>query len=404
MRELLWILVAFTSVAHALRVCDFVTCRHTYETTLMEELRVTTGLQATTVAPGLLLIEDDVTDPKRELPPLTYALQWLPSATHISGSSITKLAKAAMNAIEKDLPNLDGLPRGSLAIHALTPDVFRGAKSPALLSRAEAIASAVSKGLRGTCPAARPRREGDPEPGPRLYLLQLLLLDSNTLAVSLSASRPVDLSGTSLLGHWPCWSHPAGIAQCSIGEYMPSSAYRKLAEGLQVLGLQRLDGWKCVDLGACPGGWTALLRRLGAKVIAVDRSELDSALWGGIPENLADFKKRSSVLGFPVADPGSEDLVFVQGDAFAWSPPEPVDLMVSDVASYPERVAELLERWCSQGWADNICVTVKFQGEPSWQALEAAKATAAKHGFVSRSLHLFSNKNECTLLVVKSSS
>ena len=135
---------------------------------------------------------------------------------------------------------------------------------------------------------------------------------------------------------------------------------------------------RVVDLGACPGGWTAALRRIGCHVTAVDRSPL-------APELMVD-----------------DGVTFIQGDAFTFAPvdePRRVDWLVSDVIAYPERVAELLERWCGCGWAHTMVVTMKFQGDADWDALERACDVARAHHYDVRPKHFFSNKNEVTLML-----
>lgn len=73
--------------------------------------------------------------------------------------------------------------------------------------------------------------------------------------------------------------------------------------------------------------------------------------------------------------------------------------MVSDVIAYPERVVELLERWCGNRWAKRLVVTMKFQGEVDWQALEHAFGVARAAGYSVRAKHFFSNKNEVSLML-----
>jgi 23S rRNA (cytidine2498-2'-O)-methyltransferase len=58
----------------------------------------------------------------------------------------------------------------------------------------------------------------------------------------------------------------------------PSRAYLKLWEALTLARVFPQAGMKCLDAGACPGGWTWVLRQLGAEVIAIDRAELDPRL------------------------------------------------------------------------------------------------------------------------------
>jgi 23S rRNA (cytidine2498-2'-O)-methyltransferase len=180
------------------------------------------------------------------------------------------------------------------------------------------------------------------------------------------------------------------MANVDIVEVMPSSAYRKLLEAFECLRAlppkathPRDNVPPVVDLGASPGGWTKALRLLGCKVIAVDRSELKEELM-------------------------TDDFVeFIKGDAFRYEPPWAGEAapggtwMVLDVIAYPERVAEILDRWCGGRWADHMVVTVKFQGEAiPWDALDAVIAVVTAHGYTCRVKHFFNNKNEVTLMVV----
>mmetsp|Transcript_21546 Transcript_21546/g.30884 ORF Transcript_21546/g.30884 Transcript_21546/m.30884 type:complete len:187 (-) Transcript_21546:1923-2483(-) len=140
-------------------------------------------------------------------------------------------------------------------------------------------------------------------------------------------------------------------------------------------------GSTAVDLGASPGGWTSVLRKIGFKVTAVDRSSLDKELMN------------------------DDHVSFVSGDAFAFTPSTtPVVLMVSDIIAFPERVSELLEKWCSRNLANSMVVTMKFTGEtPAWEELRKAGEIAARNGYHFRAKHFFNNKNEVTLMLAKSS-
>lgn len=54
----------------------------------------------------------------------------------------------------------------------------------------------------------------------------------------------------------------------------PSRAYLKLWEAFARLRRQPQPRERCLDLGAAPGGWTRLLARSGAEVLAVDKAPL----------------------------------------------------------------------------------------------------------------------------------
>jgi 23S rRNA (cytidine2498-2'-O)-methyltransferase len=153
----------------------------------------------------------------------------------------------------------------------------------------------------------------------------------------------------------------------------PSRAYLKLWEAFARVRRQPAPGERCLDLGAAPGGWTWLLARTGAEVVAVDRAPLAPGL-----------ERRKNV-------------TWRQGSAFALDPAEigPVDWWCSDIIAYPDRLLELVTRWLDAGLVRNLVCTVKFQGPTDH---EAAARFAALPG--AQLFHLSQNKHELTCVVL----
>ena len=153
----------------------------------------------------------------------------------------------------------------------------------------------------------------------------------------------------------------------------PSRAYLKLWETFARLRRQPGPGDRCLDLGAAPGGWTWLLARTGAEVVAVDKAPL-------APE----------VASLP-------NVTWSQGSAFALDPEAsgPVDWWCSDIVAYPERLLDLVTRWLDAGQVRNLVCTVKFQG-PTDHAV--AGRFAALPG--AQLFHLDQNKHELTFAVL----
>ncbi|MBS0539931.1 MAG: hypothetical protein JSR47_14290 [Proteobacteria bacterium] len=152
----------------------------------------------------------------------------------------------------------------------------------------------------------------------------------------------------------------------------PSRAYLKLWEALVRLRRWPQPGERCVDLGACPGGWTYVLARLGASVVAVDKAPLDPKV---------------------AAMPGVE---WRGESAFAIEPESigPVDWLFSDIICYPARLLRLVERWRVAGLARNFVCTLKFQGETDHESAAAFAALPGAHV-----LHLHHNKHELTFML-----
>jgi 23S rRNA C2498 (ribose-2'-O)-methylase RlmM len=385
----------------------YFTCRHTYEDALMEEIqRATKSSDKTTISspsPGLVRVTTtDENVSLQDLDPV-YALQVMPHCHVIQAESIKQLAVSALRSLGLDdesssvdsklaQQQLRQAPRGSLAIHALVPGMFKGQREPVMKRRAGKVGEQLVTLLKKGYPCARKRSAAasDENNSSKKWILQILLFSPEVVGVSLTECKQQQQHGLGGAGLWPNWKYPAGLANVDIEGPMPSSAYRKLLEALECQGrippaaVHPHDSVPAViDLGACPGGWTKALRMLNAKVIAVDRSELHDDLM-------------------------QDDMVeFIKADAFAYEPPMSISSsiskdtwMVSDVIAYPERVAQLLDRWCGGKWAHNMVVTVKFQGEGiPWEALEASMQVATGHGYRCRAKHFFNNKNEVTLMV-----
>jgi 23S rRNA (cytidine2498-2'-O)-methyltransferase len=149
----------------------------------------------------------------------------------------------------------------------------------------------------------------------------------------------------------------------------PNRAYLKLWEAFTLLGAAPKPGETCLDLGASPGGWTWVLQKLGATVIAVDKAPLEPAI---------------------AALPG---VTVRQQSAFALEPAEVgrIDWLLSDVICYPERLLRLVRRWLDAGFTGRCLCTLKFQAETDFAAIAAFAAIPN-----SRLMHLSHNKHELT--------
>ncbi|MDR3477306.1 MAG: SAM-dependent methyltransferase [Gammaproteobacteria bacterium] len=181
------------------------------------------------------------------------------------------------------------------------------------------------------------------------------LLDKNTLIYS--AKR---------------WKKPP------LGDYLfqedkknpPNRAYLKLWEALALLNHYPKPGDTAMDLGASPGGWSYVLQSLGAKVTAVDKAPLEQKI-AALP--LVSFLKQS---------------------AFALDPhtlENPIDWLLCDVACYPNRTLDLVQKWIASGKAKNMIITIKLQGDTDFEILEKFQAIPN-----ARVIHLIQNKHEAT--------
>ena len=129
---------------------------------------------------------------------------------------------------------------------------------------------------------------------------------------------------------------PGGRARAPKPGDAPSRAARKLEEAFEWLGRAPEAGDVCVDLGAAPGGWTAVLLARRARVIAVDPAKL-----------APDLMRKKGV-------------AHVQASAFEFTPSEPVDWLFCDMAWRPLEVASLLAKWGKRKLAQTLVANVKL--------------------------------------------
>lgn len=173
----------------------------------------------------------------------------------------------------------------------------------------------------------------------------------------------------------------------------PSRAYLKLQEALvQFKSIYGKDlppdapllpnaSSNCFDAGACPGGWTWVLVQCGAKVFAVDRTELDKSL---MQNNLVRFMAHDAFTLKP------QTLIDKMGN-FDW--------VFSDVICYPERLLKWVNEWLSLPTVPNMICTIKMQGDANWSCINDFAQISN-----STVLHLNYNKHELTWLHLGSTS
>lgn len=127
----------------------------------------------------------------------------------------------------------------------------------------------------------------------------------------------------------------------------------------------------CIDAGACPGGWTWVLDGLGAKIIAIDRTEL-----------VANLMRKKNIQ-------------FIKHDAFTLKPGElgNADWVCSDVICYPLRLYEWVCKWIESGLCEKFICTIKMQGEPDYATIKKFESIPN-----SKIVHLTANKHELTWL------
>lgn len=150
----------------------------------------------------------------------------------------------------------------------------------------------------------------------------------------------------------------------------PNRAYLKLWEALTLLEKKPRPCDRVLDLGASPGGWTYVMQSLGAKVTSVDKSPLDPKI-ARLP-----------------------NIQYLQESAFAIDPlklEHTYDWVLSDVACYPDRAYQLINRWIASGKAKQLIFTIKLQGKIELDTIKKFQSIPN-----SSMTNLFYNKHEAT--------
>lgn len=204
------------------------------------------------------------------------------------------------------------------------------------------------------------------ERGTSNWLLQVVLIQKDTIGVSISQQKEKDESFTRSN------SYAANYITVADDKTPPSRAFKKLVEARLLWELPFRKDQHAVDLGACPGGWTHCAQSWGLSVTAIDRSPL--------AEHLMKSKR----------------VKFIRGDAFTWTPEKRVDWLLCDVISAPGRTKELLQKWITEKLTTYFCVTMKFKGEPPVSMIHELKGWMTNNTKAFDVIPLTNNKNEIT--------
>jgi hypothetical protein len=373
-----------------------------FEAPLAAELGPAFGA-ARTLAPGVVATDDVGQEVARTHDPV-FARQVLPDAVEVRGASVRALAEAAYAAIEAIVDEWSG----SWTLHVFGPPVPSDAEAPDALPGARgahtrALAARRERGGRDEQTSAKAgasdgglgrraalvgndlltllnerRRRAVRRYQPDLpvesfddhYLVvQLLVLERERAVVSAAVPLALLPSGYDI-APWP-----GGAAPVAEDRAPPSRAYRKLEEAFRWMEREPHLDETCVDLGAAPGGWTYVAARRGARVLAIDRSPLAPAL--------SRFPNVSTV----------------EGNAFTYAPPSPVDWLICDIVCEPQRSIELVDTWLTEKRCRNLVVTVKFKGRDQYGVLAALKPIFDRtKPLFARVKQLAHNKNEVTVM------
>lgn len=173
------------------------------------------------------------------------------------------------------------------------------------------------------------------------------------------------------------WSGGAVRYQKEEGQI--SRAKFKLLEAEERFHLDFSQYEKALDIGAAPGGWTALLLERGCHVTAVDPGELHPSLLDN--PNLTYFQKNAGDLHL--------------GD-------EAYDLLVCDMSWSPKMMAKLVaDLLPALRIGGTAVITVKLMHKKPFQTVKDILNTLGGDVELMRAKQLFHNREELTLYLMK---
>lgn len=329
--------------------------------------------QIRTIAPGVLAVPAGTVSEG-----LVFVRQCVPRARFIEGASSSALADAVVKALDDTAEH--AWLAGTLALEVSLPDVERkGSRPPEehpLTSGAVHLTETLEKKRVGR--AAKKGVAPDAS-GVATERLEIVVTDAWRAAL---ASVPTPIGDA--LTTWPV-PFAAGRAPVAIDKRAPSSAHRKLDEALVWLGCTPTRDDTVLDLGAAPGGWTHVALRHGARVIAVDRGDMDARLLE--TGRVTHVRRDAFAVTLDDDVKGARALI------------DEADWLVCDIIVEPERTLALLERALSSARLKAFVVTLKLRRPVDFAVVERARARMANDAhFVARAKCLFHNKVELTVM------
>jgi len=195
---------------------------------------------------------------------------------------------------------------------------------------------------------------------------------------------------SAVLGYSYSYNHAPflmGIPRVKSPPKAPSRSAAKLAEAFKVMipaaehEKRVSSGMNAVDLGACPGGWTAVLVHEGMMVQAVDNGAIDERLM-----NTGQVKH-------------------FREDGFSYRPKKRnVQWLVCDMVEKPVRVAHLMADWFIEGYCENAIFNLKLPMKKRYpavvqylEAIHERLAEAEIRGYELNARHLYHDREEVTV-------
>ncbi len=279
-----------------------------------------------------------------------FSLDFMPHTVTIESGSISEQSKVIVNQIPIDT--------------TLWFQVFSLTEKQGIIShgRSELLYSRLGKDLRKK--GIKRGKFSDPDSG----ILKVCLFPDRSVYYSFIPSKE-RREYFSLISPFP-----GGFTTIKEDKKAPSRAYRKIIESTLILQREVSKENTFLDLGACPGGWSYIALKEGAKVTSVDRSPLREDLMV------------------------SSQLDFFECDAFNTPFKESFDWVVSDIICEPKRILELIKTWVETKKCRHFVFTLKFKGDAEYSILSTFKEKIRELPYSCILRQLNANKNEVMIM------
>ena len=324
-------------------------CDPRFRQNLYEEVRTRQGnIQVTTINPGVIKV-----DRLEGNDPLLSDLV-----------ENTPLFLRHLFAIHKTAP-VDSVQDVAIAATTIIPDDLHGLKvgvqcrvlSEDISYRAVEVKQHLDAMIEG--------RGGVPETKDPQFVVSIVVADKTYIGYATPQENLTRWSGGAV--HY-------GAAKNSF-----SRAQHKLEEALEVLNIDISRCKTALDLGAAPGGWTALLLERGLNVTAVDTGDLHPDLLKH--PNLTYYRQNAFDLRL---NRNSMDLITCD---MSWDPLRTVRLITD--------LSKVLRT------GGKVVLTVKFMGQSPLRTVRECLSILQSNFAFKRGRHLWHNREELTLYLEK---
>lgn len=343
---------------------NLILVRPGFEEALKNELSERFKLPATVICRAAVGVSENKKLPK--LNDLIFARQYMPRALGQKNTSF----KTALTFLCKRVDVLisrGNRQKGNWTIHAFAID------QDDALSVARKLGKHFLEHIRTNHPEFfkryTPKDDFSKNPrAPNDFIMQIFCPDAEGLWFSLSR---VDDDISLFEGGFRPMRRIAGA---------PSRSASKLEEALAFMGRYPNPGDTAVDLGAAPGGWSLVLARHGANVLAIDHAKLT-----------IDPKLR--IKG---------QITHEKANGLKFMPAEAVDWMVCDMVIGAQETLKILRKWLQAAATRQFVVNVKLPKDVPWMGVSLSiQLIESIDEYKIMARQLLHDRNEITLMGYK---